>query len=332
LDSQVKVAIWVTGQFLPGTMNVDLHEYYKNKETKLKCQIDFQKRFPEAILYPGIYPDFGTTVEPSAYGSEILWFKNQVPYSKPCIHSIKEADKIKIPDPLTDGLMPAMLNEYKYMWNTIDKRLIDKYGHLDGVAFSVGPLETAGLILGYDQLFIEMYLHPKIIEDLLEKITIGLINWIHEQEKINGKIKRLFLVDHQPSQLSKDFFQRFGLPYFKEIFNEFSGALKLWHNEDRVLHIIEHINEIGCDIFHCGDDIEQLQKHTDNVIMMGNLPPIELLLNGSEDEIIERTKELLNKVPDKERLLVSTAGGMSPGTSLKNIDAIFKGVKEFYKD
>lgn len=328
-----KIVIYDSAPFLPVLFGVNVKEYYKNVKVKLETQSLFIKRYEEVItMIPGIWADFGTIVEPSAFGSEIVWFENDAPFSKPCIKSLDQIKKLKIINPKKDGLMPVALEQYKYMWENIDKDLIYKIGYLNGIAYTMGPLETAGLIMGYENFFIEMCSNPKKIKDLIKKITEGLIKWLYEQQKVNGKMKILIIPDHVPSLISEKHFLEFGLNSFKEIFGEFHNAKKLWHNEGKVTHISKYIDEIGCDVYHCGDNISELQRQSKKVIFMGNLHPIEIILKKNAEEVIMGTQKLLNDVPDHERLWVSTGGGLAPGTKFENIDAIVKGVEIFYKN
>ena len=68
---QNQIAIWNVGPFLPSVMGVNIKDFYQQIELKLKTQIKFKRRFSEAILYPGVWPDYGTVVEPSAFGCDI---------------------------------------------------------------------------------------------------------------------------------------------------------------------------------------------------------------------------------------------------------------------
>ena len=328
-----KVVIYDSAPFLPVLFGVNVKEYYQNVKVKLNTQSLFIKRYKEVItMIPGIWADFGTIVEPSAFGSEIIWFEDDAPFSKPVIKSLDQIKTLKIVNPKRDGLMPVALEQYKYMWENVDKELIDKFGYLTGITYTMGPLETSGLIMGYGNFFIEMCNNPQKIKDLIKKVTEGLINWIYAQQKVNGKIKILIMPEHVPSQISEKHFLEFGLNAMKEIFNEFSSGKKLWHNEGRVAHISKYIDQIGCDIYHCGDNIKDLQEQSKKVIFMGNLHPLEVVLKKNPEEVIKETQKLLKEVPDKERLLISTAGGLAPGTKFENIDAIVKGVEIFYKN
>lgn len=327
-----KAAVWNSAPFLPNIFKIKVLEYYKDVKVKFKVQLCANKLFTDAILFPGIYPDYGTVVEASAFGCEIVWFKNEAPFVKGCIKNFDDISKINLPNPEKDGLMPIVLEEYKYMWENINSKLIKEKGYLDGMGYSLGPLEVSAFLMGYENFFLGMYLNPKKILELIKKVKETILKWIESQQKINGKIKRLFIVDHTPSELSKEFFLKFGFKALKDIFAEYPDALKVWHNEGKVMHIKEYLDEMGFNIFHCGDDIIELQKITKNIIFMGNLSPINLMLKNNPTEIEKEVKNILNSVPDKKRLIISTAGGMAPGTPINNIITLIDTVNKYYKN
>jgi uroporphyrinogen-III decarboxylase len=132
-----------------------------------------------------------------------------------------------------------------------------------------------------------------------------------------------------PSQISRAQFLQFGLEPFQTIFAAFPDAIRLWHNEGRVAHIADLIDEIGCDIYHCGDDIALLMEKSRRVVLMGTLPPLGAMLHGSPTDVTDVTRRLLQTVPDVSRFVLSTAGGMAPGTPMDNVRAMVQAGLEF---
>ncbi|KYH33109.1 uroporphyrinogen decarboxylase family protein [Neomoorella mulderi] len=248
--------IWNTAPFGTSLLGVKQKDFYFDAELKLKAQMTIQEKFPEALLVPGPWPDFGVAVEPSAFGCKIEWPDNEPPWARPAIESITEVRYMRKPIPGKDGITGLMLEQYRYMWDHLDKKYIDEYGFLEGLGYILGPLETAALVVGYGQILFELYDHPKEVHKLLQIITEFEIEWLHEQEKINGKLKRLYVPEHFPTQVSPDHFEEFCFPYISQIFNEFPYAIGLYHNEGNVSHIMERIPDMGAKIFHFGNNID----------------------------------------------------------------------------
>ena len=58
-----------------------------------------------------------------------------------------------------------------------------------------------------------------------------------------------------------------------------------------------------------------------NVTLLGNIPPRDVLADGTEQQVSDAVKILLNSLADKNRIIFSCGGGMPPGVSTENINA-----------
>ena len=325
---QVPVVFWNTSPFVCSLFDVKVKDYHLDPQLKLKTQLALQKEYPQVMLLPGIYPEFGTVVEASSFGCEVVWFENDAPYVKPAIKNLQDVVHLKPPNPQKDGLMPRVLEEYRYFWNSLDKRYIDNYGHLDGVAFSMGPTETAALIVGYDLFLLSLYDHPRLIHKLLNVLTDSIIVWLKTQEQVNGRLKRLFIGDHMPTQVSRSHFEEFCFPYLSKVFKEFPYAIKLYHNEGSISHVLGRIADLGADIFHFGVDISEAKRMIGyRVCLMGNLDPVNLLLKGTPQEVLAECKRCISIAALGGGYLLSSAGGLAPGTPRENLKAMIDSVK-----
>ena len=340
LDLTVEEGIWGIAPFITHLAKVKEKEYYLNPKLKLQTQTLFQMDFPDILMVPGIWADFGSVVEPSAFGCEVVWFDRDAPYIKPALDDVKDITKLKLPDPQKSGLMPKALEQYTYIWAHVDKKLVSNYGYLDGLAFCVGPVETAALILGYDKFLLLLYDNPDLAHKLLDLVTEGIMNWLKAQQRMNGKIKRLFVADHMPTQVSSSHFEEFCLPYFRRIFQEFPQAVKLYHNEGNVSHILTKIPQIEANIFHFGiatklnktspsiEDLKQAKKKIGKQIcLMGNLDPLKELLNVDPEKVSALCRERIRYGAPCGGYLLSSAGGMAPGTPRRNIQAMLEATK-----
>lgn len=327
-SKQVPVVIYTRGAFLPKYVGVNPREYFQNMEVQLKAQLSFQKEFPETMLWPGFMPDFGLTVEASAFGSEIIWgHKDDPPFVKPAFN-IRDIVHIRGINPEKDGSMPKLLKGYQYLWKNLDKTYIEDFGYLDGFAYIVGPIETAGLVLGYDGLFLAFYDFPDLIHKLLSIISDSLILFLKAQERINGRLKRIHVTDHVPTSTSTSHFEEFCFPYLSKIFKEFPSAIKLYHNEGNITRILSRMDDLGADIFHFGVDISEAKRTIgDKVCLMGNLHPVNLLLKGTPQQILQECKRCIKIGAPGGGYLLSTAGGLAPGTPKENVETMVKSVK-----
>jgi uroporphyrinogen decarboxylase len=88
--------------------------------------------------------------------------------------------------------------------------------------------------------------------------------------------------------------------------------------------------EIGVNLFNMGFDItlNELKTLTHNKIaLVGNIPPRDVLANGTPDDVARATTELIKSLTDTSKVVLSCGGGMPPGVKSENIDAFLSAVK-----
>ena len=306
-------------------------DYYRNPEVKMMIQKQVLDEFAPIRWVPGFHADYGVVIEPSAFGCRIKWFEDDSPYAYPLLETLDRVDRLRPPDPHQDGLMPEALDQYRYMWQHINPRYIHEYGYLRGFALTLGPLETAASLRGYGNLMLDLYDHPQEIKKLLEIITEGLLRWLRAQQEVNGELSFLILVDHVPGNISLAAAREFAFPYFKVIFDEFPGAIHLYHNEGRSDHYLPEIPEFGAHVFHCGKVTLAKAKSQigDRVCLMGNLDANEILLPGTPEVVKNQCREKLQIAAHGGGYLLCTGGAMAPGTPRKNIWAMVEASLEF---
>jgi len=327
----VLIAIWDTAPFLNSLAGVESKNYYYDVEVKLKVQIWFQEQFPDFVLFPGIWADYGAVCEPSAFGCEIKMKGDSPAVVSPAIKSTSDIMSLKAIDPLTAGLLPKALNEYGFFWKHLDRKYIDKYGYLDGVATSFGPVELAAVLMGYENFFTALWKEAQSMHTLFRITTDFVISWLKAQEDINGPLKRIALADHIPGQINQQHFKEYFVPYTNQVLEAFPKAIRLYHNEFPI-NYISSLSEIRADIFHFGTDIVETKKCLgEKMTLMGNVHPVSVLWNGTPEDVKKESLYCLEKGTPGGRFLLSSGGGLSPGTPMENVKAMHTALGEFRK-
>jgi uroporphyrinogen decarboxylase len=62
---------------------------------------------------------------------------------------------------------------------------------------------------------------------------------------------------------------------------------------------------------------------------MGNVPPLDVGVRGTPDEVAQSALECLNKGAPGGGMILSFGGGVSPGTPAENIDALLRTAGEW---
>lgn len=327
-NANVPFIIWNTAPFCTSICNIKQKDFYLKVDNKLNIQIKVQEMFPESILFPGPWPDFGTALEASMFGCKIVWHENDPPNAEAIIDNLNDVTKLKVN--VEDSLLPEMLKQYKYMWSNIDKKYIEECGYLDGIGFALGPLEVSATIMGYTNFLMGLHDNPNLIHKLIDMATETVIYSLKQQEKINGKLKRVFIPDHMSHQVSKEMFEEYCFPYYKRIFDEFPAELKMYHNEGNLLHVADRVYDFGANVIHYSVDTKKIKEIlNDEVVLMGNLDPINLMLNGNEQDVYLEALKCLEDGSKGGGMLLSTAGGMAPDTPKENVNAALRALNDF---
>ncbi len=339
---RLPVVFCISSQYICRRFGVNVSEYLYDPATKLRVQCAFQDAYPEMMLVPGIYPDFGCgVVEPSAFGCRLMQREDNPLSPEPrcpkALHAlpgnrgILEALDLRDPDPGRDGLLPRVLEQYEYFRRHLDARYVERYGYLDGFAFAMGPVETAALVVGYENFLMGLVDSPGEIHQLLERMTRFTIGWLKLQEQVNGSLRRVYLFDHTPARVGPAHFEEFVFPYLARVCREFPSAIKIFHIcEKRISHVLERLGDLGVEVLYFAADLAEVKKAVGaRVCLMGNLSPIDLLLPGSPEQIREEVRRCVEIAREADGgYLLAPSGAILPGTPEQNVRAILEAARE----
>jgi uroporphyrinogen decarboxylase len=300
----------------------NLVSYYFDTDEKIRLQTKLKELFPEALVLPGVFPDFGVVAEVSAFGGQMLWSAGNAPYNHPCLRDLKDVDTLKIPEPGTTGLTAPMLAQKKLM----RKKMADRGLELERWTLTMGPAEIAGLLLGYDKFYMGLYDDPKRLGKLMEMAAEFVIGWIRAQGEVTGGNDLIMVADHVCSQVQPAHLREFIQPLMKAIFSEFPEAIRIYHNEGR--HSDEHIQLIlgfGAEVWHFGSDVHEIgalyDKIGDAIVPWGGLNPHGAIRIGTPDQVQAEARTVVEKAKGR-RLLLSTGTGTTPDAPLANVRAM----------
>jgi len=312
--------------WLPGWYGIKILDYFSNDELWLKVNLKAIQEFPEVMFLPGFWSEFGMCTEPSAFGARCRFPQNEFPHAHPVIKSPEEINALVIPEPETDGLLPFVLNRLK-----LAQPYIENAGHKIRFAVARGPLNIASFLMGTTEFLMAMLTSPELVETLMEKITAFLKNWLQLQRSTFSTIDGIFLLDDIIGFIGGQEFRRFGLPYFKELFNA-DVAVKFLHNDAQCRVSVPFLPEIGVNLFNMGFDVSlnDIKTWTNNqVTLLGNIPPRDVLANGKPEDVVKSVTELLDSLEDKTRVILSCGGGLPPGVGTENLKAFIETVKNY---
>ncbi len=313
----------IDSPWLPNWYGVKILDYFSNDEIWLNANLKAINDFPEVMFLPGFWSEFGMCTEPSAFGARGTFPPDEFPFAHKVIRSVDDIDDLPQPDPRIDGLLPFMLNRLK-----LAQPKIEAAGHKIRFAVARGPLNIASYLMGSTEFLTTMMMQPDKAEALMKKITAYVKDWLHLQMETFPSIDGIFLLDDIIGFMGENEFRTFGLPYFKELFDA-DVSVKFLHNDAPCKVSAPFLPEMGVNLFNMGFEVtlNELKALTKGqVTLVGNIPPRDVLGNGTPEDVAKATRSLLNSLEAKSRVIMSCGGGMPPGVKSENIRAFVDAV------
>lgn len=315
----------IDSPWIPGWFGVSHLEYYGSEKIWLDANRKVLETFPETIFLPGFWSEYGMCTEPSAFGAKCIWKKEQLPHADRIMNDLSHIEGMKVPDPSTDGLLPFMIQRLSGM-----QPFINDMGHEIKFAVSRGPLNIASFLMGTSELMLAIMLQPQEMHRFMRIITDFSVRWVRYQKENFPSIEGILLLDDIVGFIAEPEVKDFAVPYIREIFAAFETKIRFFHNDANGIVSTPFIKEMGVNLYNFSFEhsINQIRELAgDKVALLGNLPPRDVLAAKSPSEISEETKQMVNQVVDKSRIIWSCGGGMPPGVPTENIQAFLESIK-----
>ena len=313
----------IDSPWLPNWFGVSILDYFSSDHIWLDANLNVFQEFPDVMFLPGFWSEFGMCTEPSAFGARCSFPPNEFPHAHKMLDSSDEIVSIPQPNPKTDGLLPFMLNRLK-----LTQPHIEEAGHQIRFAVARGPLNITSYLMGSTEFLTTFMMNPDHAHDLVKKITTFLKDWLDLQRETFPSIDGILLLDDIIGFLGEAQFVEF-LPYFKQLYDT-DVSVKFLHNDAPCRVSAPYLPEMGVNLFNMGFDVElnELKKLTNNqVTMLGNIPPRDVLAAGTPQDVEAATELLISTLEDKSRVIFSCGGGMPPGVSTENLQALIRTVE-----
>ena len=312
------VGFIIDSPWLPNWFHIPILDYFTNEDLWFQANRKAIETFPEFLMLPGFWSEFGMCTEPSAFGSKCVFYPNEFPFADKVIREPAQIDDLAPPDPATDGLLPFMLNRLKST-----RPRIEELGHKIRFSVSRGPLNIAAFLMGTTEFLLTLRTEPERAQTLLSRITDFLKKWHELQRRSFPSIDGIMILDDIVGFLSEKDFLTFGFPCLKELYAA-DASVKFFHNDAACAKSLPHYPDLGINLYNPGifHSLPELRQMCGNKLtILGIIPPRDVLARGTPEEVKTAVTKLLEEAADNSRLILSCAGGMPPGVPTENIIA-----------
>jgi len=317
---ETMVALIVDSPWLPGYAGANTLDFYFDPRVWAQAYTRVHGDLPGVAFVPDAWVEFGMAAEPSGWGVGVQWSGTSPPGIHPVPGGMDALLAADVPDPETDGLMPAVLRRYE--------RLGDDAacgGFAPRMVAARGPLAVAAHLLGVTDLLMAMPLDPDKCTRLLDKTTDLCIRFLSAQLERLADPLGILVLDDMVGMISPADAERFAAPLLRRIFDEFGDLLHVFHNDTPNEKVFPVLAGVGIDVFnysHTVDPVRARDLVGPDIVLMGNLPPLDVLVRGTPGEVRHATEGLLAKLDRCAPALISPGGGVSPQTPIENLQAM----------
>ena len=314
----------IVGNTAARVVGCKVGEFRGNGPLIAKAQVAAYRRFGYDVIR--VFTDLYSQAE--AMGAHIHYPEDETAYwEAPAIASAAEIDKLRPADPHKDGHLPDLLEAMKITIQEVG-------GEVPVNGALTGPLTVASFLIGAESL-LPLFLREKEAAHRLLKIATEACLLYAEAILETGCIPSLTDAMCSSTVISPRLFREFGKPYLTEV-------VKYVHSRGKAvtLHICGKTSPIWSDMADTGADClsidnaaslaEAKAKVGDRVRLMGNIPPSEIMLLGTPEQVRTEVRERIRQAGDSPKGLIIASGCSLPvETPFQNIDAMLDAVREY---
>lgn len=265
-----------------------------------------------------------------AFGSKLSVPEHGIEHiSSHALQSYDDLDSFEIPDPYTNLVLSGILKKAAQV-----KEAFPDIEISTGVA---GPLTTAIAIRPVELVLRDTRKNPEKLHQLLQLAVDSSLRWLEVFHKEFGAVSCSFSDPVTSTDvISKKQFDEFSKPYIKKLVDgttAIMGSVPGAHICGHSKGIWQDLGDIGLSYFSI-DNVESIAEAKamlgDKMRIVGNVPPIEVMRNGTIDDVIAACRGCMEQSADAPNGYVLNTGCQVPiGTPKENIDAYLFAVK-FY--
>jgi uroporphyrinogen decarboxylase len=292
----------------------------QNGDDQFSCIYELSRKYPSAAAMTVM----DLSVEAEAFGSSIRYSSNEVPTVTGSIANSEEsALNLKIPKP-GSGRTGAYIRAAALSAQKISDRPV--FGG------QIGPFSLACRIYDMTEIMVALFDEPDTVHILLEKAASFLSEYAGEFKKAGAN--GIIMAEPAAGLLSPEQCAEFSSSYVKRIVDavQDDSFMVLLHNCGNTVKLVPSMLSTGAMGFHFGNAVDMadiLPQIPPDRLAFGNIDPARVFKNGTEDDVRQKTQELLEKTSGYSSFVISSGCDIPPGTPIENIKAFFDTVESY---
>ncbi len=242
------------------------------------------------------------------------------------VTSLAEIDALPIPQP-GDRRTAVHLDAAR--------QLVEAGTGVPVLAGMIGPFSLAGRIFGVSEALEASIADPEPLHALLEKVTGFLTDYALAFREVGAQ--GVVMAEPAAGLLSPRGMGKVATPYVRRIVDavqteDFTVVL---HNCGARLVHLPRVLDTGAEICHFStpmdlpaalDRVAELGR-ADDMILSGNLDPTAVFYQGTVEDVVARTRDLLAATSEHRNFVIGSGCDLPPGTPPENLQAFYETVR-----
>ena len=308
-----------SGETSPINYGIQNKDYYFDSD----LMVEVESRIAEDYGADNMGMGIGLRGIAEALGVPLAFPLNNVSHvDGPAITSYDELDGRKIVDIHKDGRLPILLEAFK--------KLQDKCGDTYIIDTGLGSCFTlAAFLVGTEKFLKDMIKRPEETEKLLQYANDNIVSCCEQLYKETSIISSLAEPIIARNLLSPRLFKKYAVPYMGQLVKRLTDV----YGEAPSLHVCGSTADRWEDFVNWGisafsvDNCENMEdlknQYGDRIAVVGNIDPVDLLRNGTTDDMKREVIRCLKEAGDTPKGFILMPGCTTPiGTPKENVVAI----------
>lgn len=260
--------------------------------------------------------------EAEGYGTQVRFPEDKLP--SPSKYALADICDVEALHPLKTADIPRLQDLVRATeWALED-------AEIDPMTLAVGPMTVAGNMRGVEDLLVDLFDEPELVEKLLDLVTETTIDLIDCIAQVGGKY--MYVADPVASLVSPNMYRDFVLPRHQRIFAHMAqrgivGRLHMCGNTTAILPHSRHCGAKIVDIDHAVDFERALEIAGDACLLNGNIDPVSEVYSCDAASVKTAMLNAAQKAKG-HRALFMPGCELPTATPTENVKAIAEALRE----
>lgn len=289
-------------------------------ESQYKCIKALSDKYPAiaAVMLMDL------SVEVEAFGADIKFHTDDVPdIINTLVNDSQTIKDLQVPE-IGAGRTDEYIKAARLAAQNISNKPV--------FAGAIGPFSLAVRLFDMTEFMTFILMDPDSAHELISKANDFLIKYIkaYKESGANG----IIIAEPASGLLPPEMCDEFSSQYVKKIVDavQDDNFSIIIHNCGHTESLVNSLLSTKAFAYHFGNSVNMvniLKQIPKDIIVMGNLDPVTVFKNGTQQHIKESTINLLNETKDYPNYIISSGCDIPPETPKENIDIFFDTVVKY---